>query len=61
MQVKLRLYVQEEECTNSTIEIEDRKLEELSEEEKEQVIDIYVRQWADQHLRIAWETETEEH
>ncbi|TVY11677.1 hypothetical protein [Paenibacillus cremeus] len=39
----------------ASIEVDDYKLEELTEEEKESAMEIVVRNWADRNLQIEWE------
>ncbi|WP_284640112.1 hypothetical protein [Paenibacillus silviterrae] len=55
MKVNIRLSVLGELLKEATIEIDDYKMEELTEEEKEGAIEILVRDWAARSLQIEWE------
>jgi hypothetical protein len=55
MKIKISLSVGGEQVKEDVVEIEDDKLEELSEEEVEAAAEAVVRQWADRKLSIAWE------
>jgi hypothetical protein len=57
MKIKISLSVDGEQVKEDVVEIEDDKLEELSEEEIEAAAEAVVRQWADRKLSIAWEVE----
>jgi len=56
MKIKISLSVDGEEVKRDEVEIEDVRLEELTEEEVEAAIEAVVRRWADRKLSIAWET-----
>ncbi|TNJ61549.1 hypothetical protein FE784_34305 [Paenibacillus hemerocallicola] len=55
MKIIISLSVGGEQVKEDVVEIEDDKLEELSEEEVEAAAEAVVRQWADRKLSIAWE------
>jgi hypothetical protein len=55
MKIKISLSVGGEQVKEDVVEIEDDKLEELSEEEVEAAAEAVVRQGADRKLSIAWE------
>lgn len=55
MKIKISLSVDGQEVKQDEVEIEDDKLEELSEEEVEAAAEAVVRRWADRKLSIAWE------
>lgn len=55
MDIKIRLSVEGEPVKEAVVQIEDYKLEELTEEERESAIEIVVRNWADRHIQIEWE------
>lgn len=55
MKIRISLSVGDELVKEDEVEIEDGKLEELSEEEIEAAAEAVVRQWADRRLRIDWE------
>ncbi|WP_409342149.1 hypothetical protein [Paenibacillus sp. MBLB4367] len=55
MKVKVSMKVGEEAQIDGMIEIDDYKLEELSEEEIEAAIEILVKNWANDRIRIEWE------
>lgn len=56
MQIAIRLSVSGEAVKEAVISVEDAKFEELSDEERESAVEIIVRNWADHHLRLEWET-----
>jgi hypothetical protein len=56
MKIRVNLSIKELQV-EEFLEIDDRKLEELSEEEIEQTIDIVVRNWVNDAIRLEWETE----
>ncbi|GIP31180.1 hypothetical protein [Paenibacillus sp. J2TS4] len=58
MNIKVNLMVGEYQLDH-VLSIEDHKLESLSEEEIEAVIEIRIRDWANDLIRIAWEVEEE--
>lgn len=60
MQIRVSLSVSEDAKVEGVIEIEDRKLEEMPEEEVEGIIEVYVRNWANDRIRIEWEEVTNE-
>lgn len=55
MKIRISLSVGDELVKEDEVEIEEGKLEELSEEEIEAAAEAVVRQWADRRLRIEWE------
>ncbi|PYI53907.1 hypothetical protein [Paenibacillus flagellatus] len=55
MKIKISLSVDGEQVKEDELEIDDMKLEELSEEEVEAAVEAVVRRWADRKLSIAWE------
>lgn len=57
MRVKIKVALLGELMKEAELEIDDYKLEELSEEEKEGAIEILVRDWANRHLHLEWEAE----
>ncbi len=57
MRIKLGVSIADELMKQDVIEIEDHKLEELSEDEIERVIEIKVREWVDRHIAVVWESE----
>lgn len=59
MKIKVSLSVGNEYVKEDWIELEDGKLEELSDEEREAAVEVVVRRWADRLLSVAWETEEE--
>jgi hypothetical protein len=59
MRIKVQLSVAGQPVKEDTLELDDGKLEELSEEEIEQAIEINVRSWADRNIAITWETDEE--
>ncbi|TMV44917.1 hypothetical protein FE783_30810 [Paenibacillus mesophilus] len=60
MKIKISLSVDGQQVKEDVVEIEDNKLEELSEEEVEAAAEAVVRLWADRKLSIAWEVEEPE-
>jgi len=59
MHVRLRLFVAGRLVCEDRLDIDYRKIQNLSEEEIESAIDVLVRDWADRVIRIEWETENE--
>lgn len=57
MKIKVSLSVGGEIVKYDDIEINDFKLEELSQEEIEESIEIQIRSWADRNIQITWEVE----
>lgn len=57
MKIRVTLSLKDQKKAEEWIEIDDRKLEELTEDELENAIDIVVRDWANEAIRIEWETE----
>lgn len=55
MKVKVSLMVDELEVKEEILEIEDRNLEELSEEEIEAVIEMKIKSWIDRLITVPWE------
>lgn len=55
MDIMIRLSVEGELVKEAVVQVEDYKLEELTEEERESALEIVVRNWADRHLQIEWE------
>lgn len=60
MNIKVRLRVNGATAAEDTIEIEDHKLDELSEDEVERAVEIVVTQWANDRIEIDWDTGDEE-
>ncbi|MFD0868098.1 Uncharacterised protein [Chlamydia abortus] len=58
MNIKVNLMVGEHQI-DKVLTIEDHKLEGFSEEEIEAVIEVKIRNWANDLIRIAWEVEEE--
>lgn len=58
MNIKVKLMVGEHQI-DEVLTIEDHKLEGFSEEEIEAVIEVKIRNWANDLIRIAWEVEEE--
>ncbi|MGN7382271.1 MULTISPECIES: hypothetical protein [unclassified Paenibacillus] len=58
MNIKVNLMVGEHQI-DEVLTIEDHKLEGFSEEEIEAVIEVKIRNWANDLIRIAWEVEEE--
>jgi urease beta subunit len=56
MKIKISLSVKGKELTEEVIEIDDAKLEELTEEEIRAAVEVSIRNWADRSIQIAWET-----
>ncbi|CAG7611142.1 hypothetical protein PAESOLCIP111_01337 [Paenibacillus solanacearum] len=57
MKIRIKLSVAGELVKEADVDVADAKMEELTEEEKENAVEIIVRDWADKHLQIEWETE----
>jgi hypothetical protein len=55
LKVKVNLKVGEHEAAEGVIDIDDQKLEELTEGEIEGLIEVYIRNWANDLIQIAWE------
>lgn len=55
MKVQIRLSVGGELVKEAFLQVEDMKVEDLSEEEKESAVEILVREWANRNLHIEWE------
>lgn len=55
--IKIKLHVDKQVVKEDQIEIEDHKIEELSEEELMEAIEIVIRDWADKQIQIEWEAE----
>lgn len=55
MKIKINLSVDGERVKEDEVEIEDIKLEELTQEEVEAAAEAVVRSWADRKLSIVWE------
>jgi hypothetical protein len=56
MKIKISLSVKGKELAEEVIEIDDAKLEELTEEEIRAAVEVNIRNWADRSIQIAWET-----
>lgn len=54
MKVKIVMEVGEHQLSK-VVEIDDNKLEPLTEEEVQAAVEIKIREWADNQIRIAWE------
>lgn len=57
MKVKVSLAVGPELVKEVWLDIDDKKLEEMPEDEVEAIIEVYVRDWADRQLSISWEAD----
>ncbi|MCC2683228.1 MAG: hypothetical protein K0R75_127 [Paenibacillaceae bacterium] len=57
MKVKLKLSVDQKQVLDDVLDIDDTKLELLSEEEIEQAIEVYIAEWSNEHVQIHWEVE----
>jgi hypothetical protein len=57
MKIKVSLSVGEDQVKDDIIEVDDYKLEELTEEEIEESIEVLIRSWADRLIRVAWEVQ----
>jgi hypothetical protein len=55
MKIKVSLSVGDDVVKDDVIDIHDWKLEELTQEEIEESIEIQIRSWADRQIKIAWE------
>jgi hypothetical protein len=55
VRIQLQLSIGERTVEKAFIEIDDRKLEELTPEELEGAIEMNVRTWADRNIRLDWE------
>jgi hypothetical protein len=60
MKIRAKLRVAGNELLEETLEIDDYKLEELSEEEVESAVQMVVSHWANSKIEVEWETEDEE-
>lgn len=58
MRINVSLKVGEEVVKEDVIEIDDSKLEELSDDEVDASIEVLIRTWADRHVHIAWEVDS---
>ena len=56
MKIQVRLHAAGNTVLEEIIEIDDNKLEELTEEEKEQAVEVVIRSWMDRVVAIDWET-----
>lgn len=57
MNIRVNLRVEGQLAASGTVSIDDRKLEELTEEEVEQAVEIMVSKWANDRIEIDWETD----
>lgn len=57
MKIKVNLTVGGKTVKEDVIEIDDYKLEELTEDEIEGSIEIQVRSWVDREIQVTWETD----
>ncbi|MFK7694637.1 hypothetical protein [Paenibacillus sp. HJGM_3] len=55
MKVKVSLSIGPEQMKEAWLDIPDKKLTDLPEEELEAVVEIYVRKWLDEQLSVTWE------
>lgn len=55
--MQLTLKVKDDMIVTEEIEIDDYKMELLSDEEREAAIEINIRQWAEQNIHISWEVD----
>ena len=60
MKINVSLKIGPEAQLDGVIEIDDYRLEELSEEEIEAAIEMNVRNWANAKIQIEWEVAEEE-
>jgi len=60
MKIRVNMKIDGQPAAEDVLEIDDYKLEELTEEELESAIDVVVRTWASDKIEIAWETEEAE-
>jgi len=58
MKIRIKLSVAGELVKEADVDVADAKMEELTDEEKEHAIEIIVRDWADKHLQVEWEAES---
>lgn len=56
MDVKVTLSIGEEQVKEETLHIDDRKLQDMSEDDIEAIIEIRIKDWANNLIGIAWET-----
>lgn len=59
MKIKVSLSVGDDVVKNDVIDIHDWKLEELTQDEIEESIEIQIRSWADRQIQIAWEVDND--
>jgi hypothetical protein len=57
MNIQVRLRVEGKEAAAGTIHVDDRKLEELTEEEVERALELIVSQWANDRIEIEWDAD----
>ncbi|MFS0837805.1 hypothetical protein [Paenibacillus sp. 1P03SA] len=55
MKIRIDLSVGGENVKEAFLEIEDRKVDHLTEEELFQAVEINIRSWADREVGISWE------
>lgn len=55
MKISVNLTVSGEIVKTDVIDIDDEKLELLTEDEVEAAIEVHIRTWAERHVQIAWE------
>lgn len=57
MKIHIQVLISNELVKEHTLEIEEQKVSELTEDELREAIEINVRSWADKEIEIAWEVE----
>lgn len=57
MNIHIKLRVQDNVVKEDQMEIEDHKIEELSEDELMEAIEILIRDWAEKQIQVEWEVE----
>ncbi|CAG7648686.1 hypothetical protein ACFQI7_12260 [Paenibacillus allorhizosphaerae] len=60
MKIRIKLSVAGELVKEADVDVADMKMEELTDEEKENAVEIIVRDWANRNLHIEWEAEPED-
>lgn len=55
MEIKVSLSVKNNKIVDDIIEIDETKLEELTDDEIESAIEVYISEWANRNVNIAWE------
>jgi hypothetical protein len=60
LKVQLKLSVDQKQVLDDVLDIDDMKLELLSDEEIEQAIEVLIAEWSNKHVQIHWEVEESE-